>query len=211
MCTAKWIVAAGCTLIACSQTIAQPPGGAGKAPTGGTLVERMMAFDKNGDGKLTKDEITDARLLRLFERADANKDGVVTREELTQLESRENASRPEGRGFGPPGGFGGGGPGGRGGPGGPGGPPPMGQILPSFVQEELQLSAAQKKLVAKLQKEVDSKLEKILSDEQKQQWKTMRLRGPGGPGGFGPRGGGPGRPGGEPGEDRGPPPRTEDR
>jgi hypothetical protein len=203
MWTAKWILAAaGCTLIALSQTIAQPPGGSGKAPTGGTLVERMMAFDKNGDGKLTKDEITDARLLRLFERADANKDGVVTREELTQLESRENASRPEGRGYGPPGGFGGGG------PGGPGGPPPMGQILPSFVQEELQLSAAQKKLVAKLQKEVDSKLEKILSDEQKQQWKAMRERGPGG---FGPRGGGPGRPGGEPGEDRGPPPRTEDR
>ena len=32
------------------------------------LVVRMMAFDKKNDGKLTKDEITDERLKRLFDR-----------------------------------------------------------------------------------------------------------------------------------------------
>ena len=35
------------------------------------LVARMMEFDKDKDGKLTKDEVTDERLIRLFDRADA--------------------------------------------------------------------------------------------------------------------------------------------
>src|SRR5438552_3704117 len=65
------------------------------------LVARMLAFEKNKDGKLTKDEITDPRLLRLFNRADANKDGVVTREELEALAAQEEA-----RGGGEKGGFG---------------------------------------------------------------------------------------------------------
>jgi hypothetical protein len=39
----------------------------------------MMALDKNKDGKLTRDEVTDPRLLRLFEQADTNQDGVVTK------------------------------------------------------------------------------------------------------------------------------------
>ena len=50
-----------------------------------------MAFDKNKDGKLTKDEITDPRLHRLFDRADADKDGVVTREELIALAAQLQA------------------------------------------------------------------------------------------------------------------------
>jgi len=58
----------------------------------GNFVDRMMAFDKNKDGKLTKDEVTDPRLHALFDRADANKDGVVTREELEALFARENIS-----------------------------------------------------------------------------------------------------------------------
>ena len=33
-----------------------------------------MTFDKNQDGKLVKSEVTDARLLPLFERADADND-----------------------------------------------------------------------------------------------------------------------------------------
>ncbi len=45
------------------------------------IVVRMMAFDKKKDGKLTKDEITDERLKRLFDQADTDKDGVVTKEE----------------------------------------------------------------------------------------------------------------------------------
>src|SRR5204863_1177306 len=143
-----------------------------------------------------KDELTDTRLHRLFDRADANQDGVVTKEELLALFAREaevagqdqgpggpggrgpGRGGPEGKGKGGPGG-----PGGRG-PGGFGGPPQPGQVLPAFVQEQLNLTAEQKKQVEAIQKEVESKLGKILTDEQKKQLKEM------GPGG------GRGRPGG---------------
>ena len=94
--------------------------------------------------------------------------------------------------------FGGGG-GGFGGPGGGGfggggfaiGQP--GQILPTFLQDQLKLSEEQKKAVEALQKETETKLEKILSEEQNKQLKEMRSRRPGG---FGGPGGAPARPGG---------------
>jgi Spy/CpxP family protein refolding chaperone len=92
-------------------------------------------------------------------------------------------------------GFGPGGPGGPGGfgPGGPGGgfggPPQPGQVLAAPLQEMLKLSADQKKQLEELQKDVDSKLGKILTDEQKKQLKDMReAGGRGGPGGRGPDG-----------------------
>jgi hypothetical protein len=171
----------------------------------------MMAFDKNKDGTLSKDEITDRRLLRLFDRADADKDGTVTKEELTALATKmADEAQAGGRGgFGPPGGgpggFGppGGGPGGPGGSGGFGPPFAAGQILPPFLQERLRLTDEQKKQLDELQKEVDSKLGKILTEEQNKQLKDMRGRfGRGGPGG--PPGRGPGGP--PPGDGDGPPP-----
>src|SRR4051812_42210915 len=103
---------------------AQPPGGGKKDGPGKggkdrpgkdgadrgadpkAFVDRMMAFDKNKDGKLTRDEVTDERLLRLFDRADTNKDGEVTKDELEALAAKE--MQGGGRG--------------QGGPGGPGGP-----------------------------------------------------------------------------------------
>jgi hypothetical protein len=206
-----------------SQAAAQPPAGKDAKDPGQTkqkdyskapIVVRMMAFDKNKDGKLTKDEVTDERLHRLFDRADTNKDGVVTKEELMALAAQMEAEigqeggrggpgapgggrgGPGGRGGrggpGGPGGPGGFGPGGGGGPGGFGGPPTPGQILPPFLQEQLNLTAEQKKQLDELQKEVDGKLGKILTDEQKRQLQQMRPgRGRGGPGGPG---GGPGGP-----------------
>jgi EF hand len=167
------------------------PAADGKADSAAVdaIVARLMAFDKNKDGKLTRDEITDERLLRMFDRADANKDGVVTKDELVAL-AKQLVADDAANGFGRSGfGF----PGGPGGPGGFGGPPRPGQILPPFLQEELGLSADQKKQIAELQKEVDAKLDKILTDAQKQQLKEMRprfgppprrgRRGPGGPNG----------------------------
>jgi Spy/CpxP family protein refolding chaperone len=84
-------------------------------------------------------------------------------------------------GFGPPGGPGGFGPPGGGGPGGggpggggPGGPPP------SFL-DALNLTAEQKPQVETLQKELDTKLAKVLTEEQSKQLKEMRE----GRGGFG--------------------------
>ena len=87
---------------------AQPEGGkkkgkgdkgpGGPAETVATFVEKMMAFNKAKDGKLTKKELTDARLHGLFDRADANKDGVVTKEELEVLYAKEGGGDQGGPG-----------------------------------------------------------------------------------------------------------------
>jgi hypothetical protein len=188
----------GGLVIGSSLALAQRPGGPGRGPRGGNpedFVARMMEFDKNNDGKLTKDEVTDERLTRLFDRADANKDGTVTKEELTALATREQANDRGGPGgFGPPGG----GPPGFGPPG--FGPPRPGVILPPMLQQRLNLTAEQKTQIEALQKEVDARLEKILNDEQRTQLKEMRERGPGG---FGPPPGGPDGFGPPPGRGRG--------
>ena len=182
--------------LAASFAAAQRPGGGPGAATKSSgaddLVDRMMAFDKDGDGKLTKREVTDDLLHRLFDRADADKDGVLTKAELAALAAREpSAGRGGPPGFGPPGG----------GPGGPMmGPPRPGEVLSPMLHQRLNLTAAQKAQVEDLQKDVDARLEKILTSEQRAQLKEMRQRGPGG---FGPPGGGR-RPGGPP--PGGPPP-----
>jgi Spy/CpxP family protein refolding chaperone len=102
---------------------------------------------------------------------------------------------------GPPGGGFGGFPGG---PGGFGGPPQPGQVMPAPLRDQLQLSTEQKKQLDELQKEVDARLAKILTDEQKKQLKDIQ-QGPGGGPPGGPGGGFPGGPGG-PGGFGGPPP-----
>jgi Spy/CpxP family protein refolding chaperone len=84
-------------------------------------------------------------------------------------------------------------------PGGPPGggfePPKPGQILPGFVKDQLKLTAEQSKALEELQKDVDARLAKILTADQK---KTLQespfgrpggFGPPGGPGGFGPPGG----------------------
>src|SRR5262249_22759038 len=78
--------------------------------------------------------------------------------------------------------------GGGGGPGrgGFGGPPQRGQILPSFLQEHLSVTADQQKQFEELQKEVDGKLTKVLNDAQRKQLREPPGGGGrGGPGGFG--------------------------
>ncbi len=185
-------------LVAASLAIAQRQGpGRDDGPPPGEsddLVTRMMAFDKDKDGKLTRAEITDARLTRLFDRSDANKDGIVTKEELAAVVKKDQALDRGGPGGGP---FGGGprvgGPPGGGPPGGfMMGMPRPGEILPRMVRQRLNLTASQIDDLNDLQKDVDSKLDKILTVEQRTILKEMRERGPGGPGGpggFGPPGG----------------------
>src|SRR5438477_7890103 len=70
-----------------SLTAAQPPvePHQGRLESADDFVTRMMAWDKDQDGKLTLIELTDPRLHRLFDRADANKDRTVTRPELSAL------------------------------------------------------------------------------------------------------------------------------
>jgi spore coat protein CotH len=85
--------------------------------------------------------------------------------------------------------------------GGPGGfgmrVPRPGEVLPGMLQNMLNLSDAQKKQVAELQKEVEGKLDQILTADQKAQLKRIREGGPfGGPGGGPPGGPGAGPQGG---------------
>ena len=143
-----------------------------------------MAFDGDKDDKLTKSEVTDARLKRLFDQADADKDGIVTRSELNALmveragvSARQSRPAVDAAGFGGPGG----GRMGFGGPGRrargwiwwrpwrlrrPGGPPRPGQILPPMLRQRLSLTPEQEKQIDALQQDVDAKLAKILNDEQ---------------------------------------------
>ncbi len=89
-----------------------------------------------------------------------------------------------------PGGMGGGMGGFPGGfPGGMAPPSPPGKVLSPAMQDRLKLSDEQKKQVDALQKDVDDRLDKILTDEQKKQLKEPAP----GPGGF-PGGGFPGGP-----------------
>lgn len=109
--------------------------------------------------------------------------------------------------------------GGPGGPGGPGGGMVVrmgqpGEVLPMPIQDALRLNDEQKKQIAELQKDLDAKLQKILTADQQTQLKNMNsapiaggidvVGGPMGPGGPPP---GPQRPppGGGPGGGRGGP------
>ena len=64
----------------------------------------MLQFDKNGDGKLSKDELPE-RMASMMERGDVNKDGFLSRDELVQL-ARAQAAAAGGRDGGKEGGRG---------------------------------------------------------------------------------------------------------
>lgn len=160
-----------------------PGGGFPGGGFGGFMVKPMLeALDKDKDGKLSKEEVL-AGVKKFF--ADCNKDETGS---LTEKQIADGLNRffPQPKGFpGGPGGF----PGGPGGfPGGPpGGPPRPGEILPGVTQQQLKLTPEQRKELEKLQKEIDAKLDKLLTEEQRKQLREMRERMgrafPGGPGG----------------------------
>jgi hypothetical protein len=85
------------------------------------VIERILAFDANKDGKVTKDELPE-RMQDLLTRGDTNNDGALDRDEIAKLAAdmaREQGPVGRGpRGRGGPGGRGDG----RGGPRGRGGP-----------------------------------------------------------------------------------------
>jgi hypothetical protein len=88
------------------------------------IVERLMAFDKNKDGKLTKDELPE-RMQDLIAKGDTNNDGALDRDEIRKL-ATVLARDGFAFGFGGPGGGFGPGPRGGFGPGLKGGPRPGG-------------------------------------------------------------------------------------
>ena len=69
-----------------------------------------------------------------------------------------------------------------GGPGGPGGgfrgPPRPGEVLSPPVVQQLQLTAAQVKQLAELQKETDAQLDKLMTEEQRKLWGIEQLNVP---------------------------------
>lgn len=76
-----------------SERILKPEGEAAAAATKQLEAYRlrvlMMQFDKNKDGRITKDEMSANPFL--FDRMDANKDGVVTADELSAYEQGKDA------------------------------------------------------------------------------------------------------------------------
>lgn len=65
----------------------------GPAETGrGGFLQRMLELDKNGDGKINKDEVQgNERARAVFERLDADGDGVLTKEELQKAAEQFSA------------------------------------------------------------------------------------------------------------------------
>lgn len=72
------------------------PGGFGGGDMGPELMARLMENDKNGDGKLSKDELPE-RMQRILERVDADKDGFASKEELSKMVASAAGMRGEGQ------------------------------------------------------------------------------------------------------------------
>ena len=175
---------AAASLVAATVSEAQPAGktgdkGGGKGETLDEFVGKLMALQKAKDGKLTKTDLIDPRLHELFDRADTKKDGFVTRAELEALYGREKL---DGGGFGGDkkgkdgfgdkkgkDGFGKG----KDGIGFKGGPHQPGESLAPFVKDSHKLTDEQRTKLAEMQKEVDTKLDQILTAEQKTQLREM--------------------------------------
>ena len=56
------------------------------------VVNRMLQFDKNADGRLSKDEVPE-RMQGMFERGDTNGDGFLSRDELVLLARIQSENR----------------------------------------------------------------------------------------------------------------------
>jgi Ca2+-binding EF-hand superfamily protein len=85
--------------------VARPVAPAGPAWDPNQFVNRLMENDKNGDGKLTADEVTDT-VRPMIEGADQNGDGVFERTELTaHLQNMRNRGPGGPAGFRGPAGF----------------------------------------------------------------------------------------------------------
>lgn len=61
------------------------------------IVNNLMAFDVNKDGKLAKKEVPE-RMQGIFARADADHDGFLTRDELTNMAAAQSAASHSERG-----------------------------------------------------------------------------------------------------------------
>ena len=99
-------VAALCGLVA-STSVFQPEAdrpvrpGQGQPTDPAQFMARLMEFDSNGDGKLSREELADSPMGRGFDRFDTNGDGFIDKTELEAL-AANRGGRP-GAGGGAPG------------------------------------------------------------------------------------------------------------
>ena len=61
--------------------------GPGRPFGGEGFIERILRFDQNKDGKVSKDELPE-RMQRIFDRADTDKDGDLDKDELKKMAER---------------------------------------------------------------------------------------------------------------------------
>lgn len=135
-----------------------PPGPGGRGPRGvpaDDLVERVMKHDKNGDGKVTREELPE-RMHQLIEQGDANKDGALDKEELKKLAAKLGQEGPPR------------------GPRGPGGPPPGPPGGLERTLEELKLSDKQKLRVDEVFQAHRDKMHKLFEQGREDLLKQMR-------------------------------------
>ena len=59
------------------------------------MHERLKAADKNGDGKISREEANASlpKLARHFDEIDTNKDGQITREEMRAFREKRHAEK----------------------------------------------------------------------------------------------------------------------
>ena len=82
---------------AASIAFAEAPADAPKGERAHKMHERFKAADKDGDGKISREEANAAlpRIARNFDAIDTNKDGFVTKEELRAYHEKNAAARKE--------------------------------------------------------------------------------------------------------------------
>ena len=77
------------TLAECGGGAVPPAAGAQAGAAADPWINRIMSRDKNGDGKLTVDELTENEK-QMLQGADQNGDGTVDRQELAAMENARN-------------------------------------------------------------------------------------------------------------------------